>query len=76
MNKVNGKTKIFGVIADPIEHVKAPSIYNKRWINENKNYLMIPLHVQRENLSKVIMKVTASARRPSRECRNIKQKCI
>ena len=36
MNKVNGKTKIFGVIADPIEHVKAPSIYNNRWINEKK----------------------------------------
>ena len=54
MNKVNGKTKIFGVIADPIEHVKAPSIYNNRWINENKNYLMIPVHVQRENLSRVI----------------------
>ena len=54
MNKVNGKTKIFGVIADPIEHVKAPSIYNNRWINENKNYLMIPFHVSRENLSRVI----------------------
>ena len=36
MNKVNGKTKIFGVIADPIEHVKAPSIYNNRWINKNQ----------------------------------------
>ena len=54
MNKVNGKTKIFGVIADPIEHVKAPSIYNTRWINENKNYLMIPLHVSKESLSKVL----------------------
>ena len=54
MNKVNGKTKIFGVIADPIEHVKAPSIYNNRWINENKNYLMIPVHVSGVNLSRVI----------------------
>ena len=35
MNKVNGETKIFGVIADPIEHVKAPSIYNNRWMNNH-----------------------------------------
>ena len=32
MLKVNAKTKLFGVLADPIEHVRAPDIYNERWI--------------------------------------------
>ena len=44
MLKVNAKTKLFGVLADPIEHVRAPNIYNERWICNNKNQLMIPMN--------------------------------
>ena len=54
MLKVNAKTKLFGVLADPIEHVRAPDIYNERWIYNNKNQLMIPIHVKKENLQSTI----------------------
>ena len=54
MIDVDGKTKLFGVIADPIDHVKAPEIYNKKWLNRNKNFLMVPIHVKPKNLSFVI----------------------
>ena len=54
MIQVDGKTKLFGVIADPIEHVKAPEIYNNRWANNNKNFLMVPIHVKPKDLSNVI----------------------
>ena len=43
MLKVNAKTKLFGVLADPIDHVRAPDIYNERWIYNNKNQLMITI---------------------------------
>ena len=54
MLKVNAKTKLFGVLADPIDHVRAPDIYNERWIYNNKNQLMIPIHVKKENLQSTI----------------------
>ena len=54
MLKVNATTKLFGVLADPIEHVRAPDIYNERWIYNNKNQLMIPIHVKKENLQSTI----------------------
>ena len=54
MIKINGKTKVFGVIADPIEHVKATEIYNNRWLFKDKNYVMVPIHVSPSNLDKVL----------------------
>ena len=54
MLKVNAKTKLFGVLADPIDHVRAPDIYNDKWILNNKNQLMIPIHVKKENLQSTI----------------------
>ena len=54
MIKIDGKTKVFGVIADPIEHVKATEIYNNRWLFKDKNYLMVPIHVLPSNLDKVL----------------------
>ncbi len=54
MLKVNAKTKLFGVLADPIDHVRAPDIYNEKWIYNTKNQLMIPIHVKQENLMSTI----------------------
>lgn len=54
MLKINAKTKLFGVLADPIDHVRAPDIYNERWIYNKKNQLMIPIHVKQENLQSTI----------------------
>ena len=36
MINIDGKTRLFGVLADPIDHVKAPETYNERWLNKKK----------------------------------------
>ena len=54
MINIDGKTRLFGVLADPIDHVKAPETYNERWLNKKKNFLMVPIHVKPKNLTSVI----------------------
>ncbi len=53
-NKINGETIFFGCIACPSNHVRAPTIFNKFFIEKKINALMIPLDVSPENLSDVI----------------------
>ena len=43
-------TKIFGCIADPINHVKAPALFTKMFQEKNINAVMIPINVQVDNL--------------------------
>ena len=48
-------TKIYGCIADPIDHVKAPTIFTSIFKERNINAVMIPIHVERDNLENVIL---------------------
>ena len=43
-------TKIFGCIADPINHVKAPTLFTKIFQEQNVNAIMIPINVNSANL--------------------------
>ncbi len=43
-------TKIFGCIADPINHVKAPTLFTKIFQEQNVNAVMIPINISEENL--------------------------
>ena len=47
-------THIFGCIADPIDHVKAPTLFSKVFLQKKINAIMIPIHVNEKNLGKVI----------------------
>ena len=47
---MKANTKIFGCIADPINHVKAPTLFTKLFQEKNVNAVMIPLNVSSENL--------------------------
>ncbi len=47
-------THIFGCIADPIDHVKAPTLYSKVFLERKINAIMIPVHVNEKNLGEVI----------------------
>ena len=47
-------TKIFGCIADPISHVKAPTIFTSIFKDKNIDAVMIPIHVSQDNLINVI----------------------
>ena len=43
-------TKIFGCIADPINHVKAPTLFTKIFQDKKVNAIMIPLNVSSNSL--------------------------
>ena len=47
-------TKIFGCIADPINHVKAPSLFTSEFIKRNIDAVMIPINASKENLKDII----------------------
>ena len=51
---VDGKTEIFGVIAHPIDHVRAPMVFNPIFSERCLPKLMIPIDVMPENLEAVI----------------------
>ena len=45
-----GSTKIYGCLADPIDHVKAPTIFTSIFKEKNINAVMVPIHVDKNNL--------------------------
>ena len=47
---MKANTKIFGCIADPINHVKAPTIFTKMFQEQNIDAVMIPINVSSDNL--------------------------
>ena len=47
-------TKIFGCIADPIDHVKAPTLFSSVFARNNIDAVMIPLNVEDKNLGVLI----------------------
>ena len=47
---MKANTKIFGCIADPINHVKAPSLFTKIFQEQKVNAIMIPINVSSDNL--------------------------
>ena len=49
-----GTTKIYGCIADPIHHVKAPTIFTSIFKSKNIDAVMIPLHVSSSNLDNLV----------------------
>ena len=49
-----GSTKIYGCLADPIDHVKAPTIFSTIFKEKNIDAVMVPVHVKKENLENVI----------------------
>ena len=51
---MNSTTHVFGCIADPIDHVKAPTLFSYEFFKRNVNAIMVPIHVNRENLGLVI----------------------
>ncbi len=49
-----GTTKIYGCIADPIDHVKAPTLFTSIFNKKNIDAVMIPIHLNEDNLENVI----------------------
>ena len=47
-------TKIYGCIAHPIDHVKAPTLFTSVFNKKKIDAIMIPIHVYPENLENVV----------------------
>ena len=49
-----GTTKIYGCLAHPIEHVKAPTLFTSIFNKKKIDAVMIPIHVHPENLENIV----------------------
>ena len=49
-----GTTEIYGCLADPIDHVKAPTLFTSIFKNKNIDAVMIPIHLNKDNLENVV----------------------
>lgn len=52
--KISGKTKICGLIGDPIEHTMSPVMHNAAYKKLGLDYIYIPFRVRPEDLSKAV----------------------
>ena len=51
---ITGTTRLFGVIADPIDHVRAPMVFNPVFQDRNIDAVLVPLHIPSEHLETTI----------------------
>ena len=54
MMQITGKTKIVGVIGDPVEHSRSPQMHNAAFAELGLNYVYVPFHIQPDALSAAI----------------------
>jgi shikimate dehydrogenase len=54
MQLITGKTKLLGVIGDPVEHSLSPVMHNEAIAHLNLNYVYVPFPIKREELEKAI----------------------
>ena len=51
---VEGKTRVFGVIAHPVDHVRAPMVFNPRFVAKGFSHIMVPINAPPENLESIV----------------------
>lgn len=54
MTSISGKTRVYGILADPIHHVQAPQRLNAHFASIGFDGVMIPIHVRPDNLPAVV----------------------
>jgi shikimate dehydrogenase len=59
VREITGNTRIFGILADPIHHVKAPQLMNPIFEAEGFDGVMVPIHVRPEDLGAVLQGLRA-----------------
>jgi shikimate dehydrogenase len=56
---ISGRTRLCGVIGDPVEHTMSPVIHNAAFENMGVDYFYVPFRVKKEQLAKAIEGVRA-----------------
>ena len=51
---VNGKTRVFGIVGDPIEQVRSPEMVTWEFQQRQHNAVLIPIHIAQEDFDVVI----------------------
>lgn len=51
---VNGRTRVFGIVGDPIEQVRSPEMFGAEFERRGANALMIPVHVPAADFDAVL----------------------
>jgi shikimate dehydrogenase len=51
---VNGKTGLFGLLGDPVEHTKSPFIHNTLFNQFNINAIYVPILVKKDSLENAV----------------------
>lgn len=59
MREINGSTQIFGILADPIHHVKTPQRINQLFAERQIDGVMLPWHVKPEGLAQAVQGLRA-----------------
>lgn len=47
---ISGHTRLLGIIADPIHHVRGPSVFNPLFAEHGLNAVMVPFHIAPDDL--------------------------
>ena len=56
---ISGRTRLCGVIGDPIEHTMSPVIHNAAFTRMGLDYVYVPFRVKKEGLAKAIQGMRA-----------------
>jgi len=59
MNQITGKTRICGIIGDPVEHSMSPVMHNAAFEALGLDYVYLPFHVRGEELKEAINGIRA-----------------
>ena len=54
MPRVDGNSRIFGVIAHPVTHVRAPMVFNPRFASAGLSHIMLPIDAPPASLQDII----------------------
>ena len=51
---VDGNSRVFGVIAHPITHVRAPMVFNPRFVASGLGHIMVPIDARSDSLEDIV----------------------
>lgn len=54
VNFVNGKTRVYGIVGDPIEQVRSPEMVTWEMQKRHNNAVLIPMHIARDEFDSVM----------------------
>lgn len=54
MKEITGETRLFGILADPIHHVKTPQRMNEHFARAGYDGVLVPFHARADRLASVV----------------------